>query len=220
MQSAITHSADSQNLPDAASSLEPENAILEQNEPEAIIEGVEAFVERPVPENPPEVVASKIEFTEEKISVESAQSPSVDVESSTDSVSPPQLPDAVVPDADFKTKVIAQQVGISEASTKTPITQMSGMNCAPEDVIAAYKIFLGRLPENMQVIQPWVGAPSEKLLIDFMVSNEFLSNPDRVKFVVNLAKKIIEAHAATTANAEGGATKTQDAELVSGSGDQ
>jgi len=71
-----------------------------------------------------------------------------------------------------------------------------------EDVIAAYKIFLGRLPESIQVISPWVGVPTEKLLIDFMVSNEFLSNPDRVRFVVNLAKKIIEAHAKNTSTSE------------------
>ena len=199
-----------------------EPLTLDEVRSEAVIEEVEAFMESPAPNKAPEVVVPKIEVAEEKKSpAQNTQTLSIDVESSTELVSPPQVPDTAAPEPDFKADAIVERPRISEASTyapdssapatnraiqdaapQTPITQMSGMNCAPEDVIGAYKIFLGRLPENMQVIQPWVSAPSEKLLIDFMVSNEFLSNPDRVKFVVNLAKKIIEAHAANQSKDE------------------
>lgn len=62
--------------------------------------------------------------------------------------------------------------------------QLKVMNVTPEDVIAAYKIFLGRQPESMSVVQPRVGMTTDMVLIDFLTSTEFLSR----KGVGNLIK--------------------------------
>ena len=121
----------------------------------------------------------------------------VDLATSDSSIPPKLLKVPVVTEglkSEPKSISLLPGAASGEPVIRALITQMSGMNCAPEDVIAAYKIFLGRLPESRQVIEPWVGALSEKLLIDFLVSNEFLSNPDKVKFIVNLAKKIVDVH--------------------------
>ena len=62
--------------------------------------------------------------------------------------------------------------------------QLKVLNVTPEDVIAAYKIFLARQPESMAVVQPRVGMTTDMVLIDFLTSAEFLSR----KGVENLIK--------------------------------
>jgi len=70
--------------------------------------------------------------------------------------------------------------------------QMASMQASAEDVIAAYKIFLGRLPESAQVVQQRTGLPVATLLIDFLASAEFLGHPMRAKLLLGLAKRVIE----------------------------
>lgn len=53
--------------------------------------------------------------------------------------------------------------------------QMEVLSMTEEDVIAAYKIFLKRIPETMDVVYPRVGMPSNLVLVDFLTSPEFLS---------------------------------------------
>ena len=77
----------------------------------------------------------------------------------------------------------------------TDYVQMASMQASAEDVIAAYKIFLGRLPESAQVVQQRTGLPVATLLIDFLASAEFLGHPMRSKLLLGLAKRVIEAQA-------------------------
>jgi hypothetical protein len=84
------------------------------------------------------------------------------------------------------------------AATKalTDFAQMASMRATAEDVIAAYKIFLGRLPESAQVVQQRMGPPVATLLIDFLASDEFLMHPERAKLILGLAKRVQEQQAA------------------------
>ena len=90
----------------------------------------------------------------------------------------------------------------STATTKplTDYVQMASMQASAEDVIAAYKIFLGRLPESAQVVQQRTGLPVATLLIDFLASAEFLGHPMRAKLLLGLAKRVIETQ--TTGEAQ------------------
>ena len=78
------------------------------------------------------------------------------------------------------------------------------MNVSKADIIGAYKIFLGRLPESAQVVQQRMGPPVATLLIDFLASDEFLAHPERAKLVLGLAKRVQEKQAAAlpASNAE------------------
>ncbi|MEY4210726.1 MAG: hypothetical protein RLZ92_1107 [Pseudomonadota bacterium] len=60
------------------------------------------------------------------------------------------------------------------------------------DMVAAYKFFLKRLPENFQVIESRVGIPSDLMFKDFLLSDEFLSHEDYWPAVIEAAKKVIQ----------------------------
>lgn len=60
-----------------------------------------------------------------------------------------------------------------------------------EDVVAAYKLFLGRFPESIDVVQLRVGLPVDRILYEFMVSPEFLSKEANTAQVLGLAKRLI-----------------------------
>ena len=70
--------------------------------------------------------------------------------------------------------------------------QMGSMTATREDVIAAYKIFLGRLPESMEVVDPRVGVTPAALLVDFLASKEFLDQTPKSQLVLAVAKKILD----------------------------
>jgi hypothetical protein len=65
-------------------------------------------------------------------------------------------------------------------------------NATPEDITAAYKLFLGRFPENNEVVQLRVGLDMPRLLRSFMLSEEFLQRQENWPMVIEVAKKIIE----------------------------
>ena len=69
--------------------------------------------------------------------------------------------------------------------------QMDTLKATREDVIAAYKIFLGRLPESMEVVDPRVGVSPAALLVDFLASKEFLDQAPKSQLVLAVAKKIL-----------------------------
>lgn len=71
--------------------------------------------------------------------------------------------------------------------------QMDTIKATREDVIAAYKIFLGRLPESMEVVGPRVGVAPAALLVDFLASKEFLDQAPKAQLVLAVAKKILDA---------------------------
>jgi hypothetical protein len=47
-----------------------------------------------------------------------------------------------------------------------------------------------------------MGPPVAKLLVDFLASSEFLSNPERAKLIIGLAKHLQEKQAATPADSQ------------------
>lgn len=81
----------------------------------------------------------------------------------------------------------------------TPQGQLDTLKATREDVIAAYKIFLGRLPESMEVVGPRVGVTPMTLLVDFLTSKEFLDQPTKSQLVLAVAKKIVDARMAQDA---------------------
>jgi hypothetical protein len=83
------------------------------------------------------------------------------------------------------------------ASTTTPVVgQMDSMVMSAEDIIAAYKIFLKRVPESMEVVTPRVGLSAERVLFDFMSSSELTSRPEVANLVFAVGKKILDERAA------------------------
>lgn len=64
------------------------------------------------------------------------------------------------------------------------------MNATREDIIAAYKIFLNRLPESSLVLDARVGKSMEETLIEFALSDEFLARPDVVGIIQKAAKTL------------------------------
>lgn len=65
-------------------------------------------------------------------------------------------------------------------------------NVTREDVVAAYKLFLQRMPENMDVITPRLGLPPLRLLAGFLLADEFLNRPDIQPLVVEAAKRVLK----------------------------
>lgn len=86
--------------------------------------------------------------------------------------------------------------------------QMDTMKATREDVIAAYKIFLGRVPESMEVVDPRVGQPVAAVLVDFLASKEFLDQAPKSQLVLAVAKKILDERKQAAA-AEGAAPAEQ-----------
>jgi hypothetical protein len=98
------------------------------------------------------------------------------------------------------------------SAAETP-KQMESMLMSQEDIIAAYKIFLKRHPETLEVIKPRVGLTGDRVLVDFLSSSEFTSRPEVVKLIFALAKKLLEeqkAKATQEASAAATASATQD----------
>ena len=106
----------------------------------------------------------------------------------------PQAPAAQVAPAVSPASPAASSAAASPA---TPVVgQMDSMAMSAEDIIAAYKIFLRRLPESMEVVTPRVGLSAERVLFDFMSSSEFTNRPEVANLVFAVGKKILDERAA------------------------
>ena len=93
------------------------------------------------------------------------------------------------------------------SAAETP-KQMESMLMSQEDIIAAYKIFLKRHPETMEVIKPRVGLTGDRVLVDFLSSREFTSRPEVVNLIFALAKKLLDEQKAKTAQEASAAAAT------------
>ena len=93
------------------------------------------------------------------------------------------------------------------SAAETP-KQMESMLMSQEDIIAAYKIFLKRHPETMEVIKPRVGLTGDRVLVDFLSSSEFTSRPEVVNLIFALAKKLLDEQKSKTAQEASAATAT------------
>ena len=67
------------------------------------------------------------------------------------------------------------------------------------DLFAAYKLYLKRSPENFDVVESRVGASTELLFKDFLVSGEFLAQEVYWPTIVDAATKVIELNKAKQA---------------------
>jgi hypothetical protein len=59
-----------------------------------------------------------------------------------------------------------------------------------EDVVAAYKIFLRRKPENQMVVESRLGLSREKLLVNFITAKEFIKYPENINLILQTARQI------------------------------
>jgi hypothetical protein len=79
-----------------------------------------------------------------------------------------------------------------ESDPPAVMPQLLNIACTSEDVIGAYKIFLGRHPESMPAIGERVGKSTDSLLVDFLSSQEFLDNKEKQLFILSLANRILK----------------------------
>ena len=97
----------------------------------------------------------------------------------------------------------------SEPNEPEVLAQMDTNLMTSEDIIAAYKIFLRRRPENMDGVTPRVGLTGDRILFDYLMSDEFTGRPEVAQLVFNCAKKILDAKkAADDAAAAEGSTES------------
>jgi len=95
--------------------------------------------------------------------------------------------------AEGRSDVPVEALAAGAAEVAVPGQMDNASVSTAEDVIAAYKIFLGRLPESMDVVTPRVGISTAALLVDFLKSREFLDHPPRSQLVLALAKMVLDA---------------------------
>ena len=90
-------------------------------------------------------------------------------------------------------------------------------NATAEDITAAYKLFLGRFPENKEVVQSRVGVEMPRILRSFMLSEEFLIRQENWPVIVEAARKVIELNQKNQApdTAPSAATAKTDAQGTS-----
>lgn len=86
----------------------------------------------------------------------------------------------------FANKLAKGDIHIDVSTLSTPETT------SISDMLAAYKLFLKRVPENFQVIESRVGIPANLMFKDFLLSDEFLSHEDYWPTVIEAAKKVIQ----------------------------
>jgi hypothetical protein len=111
--------------------------------------------------------------------------------------------------------VVASPAPAAEAAAPSEVpTQMNSMAMSQEDIIAAYKIFLKRHPENLEVVQPRVGLSGDRILLDFLSSGEFTSRPEVVQLIFALAKKLLEEQKAKSATESSNAGEAETANAV------
>jgi hypothetical protein len=75
-------------------------------------------------------------------------------------------------------------------------------NATAEDITAAYKLFLGRFPENKEVVHSRVGVDMPRILRSFMLSEEFLVRQDNWPMVIEAAKRIVEMNRIAQSNGQ------------------
>lgn len=85
---------------------------------------------------------------------------------------------------------VANTEQVSNAEQQEPAVQAPLIPATREDVIAAYKIFLDRLPESEEVITPRIGLARERILSSFMTSKYFLSRPKNIQLLLLTAIQI------------------------------
>ena len=119
---------------------------------------------------------------------------------------PAEEPSSKIEESAVQAKV--SQEGPENSEPKV-LGQMDTLKATREDVIAAYKIFLGRLPESMEVVDPRVGVAPSAILVDFLISKEFLDQASKSQLILALAKKILDDRKQTSPSEEATPSETE-----------
>jgi hypothetical protein len=171
---------------------------LEANAPapeQLVVESADAVVDDAVVVEVAAVEVAVVEVAAPQVEAPHAEMVETETPVAKAEASPvPNPPAAVASPAPAAEAVAAPR----EAPTEAP-TQMNSMAMSQEDIIAAYKIFLKRHPENLEVVQPRVGLSGDRILLDFLSSGEFTSRPEVVQLIFALAKKMLEEQKAKSA---------------------
>ena len=118
---------------------------------------------------------------------------------------PAEEPSSKIEESAVQTEVSQEAPDDSESKV---LGQMDTLKATREDVIAAYKIFLGRLPESMEVVDPRVGVAPSAILLDFLISKEFLDQSSKSQLILALAKKILDDRKQTSPSEEATPSET------------
>ncbi len=89
-------------------------------------------------------------------------------------------------------------VNETDNSSNLSAQDLSNLSATASDVVAAYKIFLKRLPESMDVTNSRVGLDTNKLLLAFFCSDEFLHYDQNRELVLKLSKQVQENNLASS----------------------
>lgn len=93
--------------------------------------------------------------------------------------------------ATFDAEEFKQRLTLGRTDIQFSPNELSS-NATAEDITAAYKMFLGRLPESREVIQTRVGLDMARVLRSFMLSGEFLQRQSNWPVVIEAAKMVLE----------------------------
>ena len=170
----------SEKIPEPTKPLSFEEALARQIQNKA----ESAALSTPTPEEvavvpKDEIFFEKAQVAEEKVeSVEAAPAPAP--------VAPPAVTEALSnAPSPSPQAVAAENVPQAPAPEQQEVpVQVPLVPATREDVIAAYKIFLDRLPENEEVITPRIGIARERILSSFMTSKYFLSRPKNIQLLL------------------------------------
>lgn len=83
---------------------------------------------------------------------------------------------------------------VQNSSKKFPILkseQMQSMQISDEDQIAAYKIFLGKVPQKDK-LNFGEKKTADQLLVEYLMSDEFAARSEVAQLIFNSAKKILD----------------------------
>ena len=153
------------------------------------------FKKKPVQEAPVKAEAPAM------VAVEVSVAPKVDwaaLGESPSDVPEPIAEEALVPKGSLAAPAPVQHVivdapkAVVAPEPAQPLNILSEALTA-EDVVAAYKFFLGRLPENMAVVAPRVGLPPDRILLTFLLSQEFLARAEVQPVILEAARRILKA---------------------------
>ena len=64
------------------------------------------------------------------------------------------------------------------------------MKMTAQDVAAAYRLFLGRDPENGAVLDSHIGLSRERMFVNFITATEFIRRPENIKLILQTAQAI------------------------------
>lgn len=106
----------------------------------------------------------------------------------------PQQPEPVRP-PEFAAPEVSQPPARAEPAAPLvqptpPLAAAAQTLATREDVVAAYKIFLNRMPESEEVITARIGAPRERILSSFLTSKYFLGQPENIALIRRTALQI------------------------------